>query len=112
MEEYFGMIYDGTWIILTVLYDWKFTVILALALLWRCLQPSKGFPHYENARIEDISSVSQYVEFLKENKYAIVKFYAEWCPPCRNSSVPFGKMSEEFSDRGWKFGKVNMQTYD
>ena len=40
----------------------------------------------------------------------IVDFYALWCPPCRRSSLAYGKLSEEFDPLGWKFAKVDVDT--
>ncbi|CAD7941772.1 unnamed protein product [Amoebophrya sp. A120] len=66
------------------------------------------FPVYENHKITSIESVGQWSAFLKENNQVVVDFYATWCPPCRMCAVPYGKLSEEYDEKGWKFAKVDV----
>lgn len=43
---------------------------------------------------------------IVENETCVVKFYADWCPPCRAISPEFTRLSLEYS--GGKFLAVNV----
>ncbi|MDK2876542.1 MAG: thioredoxin 1 [Archaeoglobaceae archaeon] len=46
-------------------------------------------------------------EFIKENEYAVVDFWAEWCMPCRYIAPVFEELAKEYSGKV-AFGKVNV----
>jgi thioredoxin 1 len=46
---------------------------------------------------------------LKSTKYAVVDFYADWCPPCRAIAPVFSKLADEHAVHGkLAFVKVNV----
>lgn len=45
--------------------------------------------------------------FLKQNEYAVIDFWAEWCMPCRYVSPIIDELSKEFAGK-LAFGKVNV----
>ena len=46
---------------------------------------------------------------LKSTKYAVVDFYADWCPPCRAIAPVFSKLADEHAVQGkLGFAKVNV----
>lgn len=46
---------------------------------------------------------------MKSTKYAVVDFYADWCPPCRAIAPIFSKLADEHAVAGQLgFAKVNV----
>lgn len=46
---------------------------------------------------------------LKSSKYAVVDFYADWCPPCRAIAPIFSKLADDHAVQGQlAFAKVNV----
>lgn len=50
---------------------------------------------------------SNFDEFVKENSFAIIDCYADWCFPCKMLSPTIEKLAFEFKGRIW-FGKLNV----
>ena len=44
---------------------------------------------------------------LKSTKYAVVDFYADWCPPCRAIAPVFSKLADEHAVQG-QLGLANV----
>ncbi|KAL2698173.1 hypothetical protein AAEP93_010883 [Penicillium crustosum] len=55
--------------------------------------------------IIEIVSASQF-DSIVENETCVVKFYADWCPPCRAISPEFSRLSLEYPQG--KFLTVNV----
>jgi thioredoxin 1 len=45
-------------------------------------------------------------EFISKNKFAIVDFYATWCPPCKIMDPITREIAEKYKDKA-AFGKIN-----
>ncbi|NHJ48492.1 MAG: thioredoxin [Asgard group archaeon] len=45
-------------------------------------------------------------EFISKNKYAIVDFYATWCPPCKIMDPITREIAETYKDKA-AFAKIN-----
>lgn len=54
----------------------------------------------ENIKI--INSTKELDNMIKQNRYALVEFWAEWCAPCRMVSPVIEKVAEQYS------GKINV----
>ncbi|MDR3647291.1 MAG: thioredoxin family protein [Candidatus Babeliales bacterium] len=46
---------------------------------------------------------------INKDGYAIVKFYADWCPPCKAFKPDFEELAKKYSDKG-NFYAVNVDT--
>lgn len=55
-----------------------------------------------------LSTETQYDEFVKSSPVAVVKFGAEWCPPCRAFEPDLRKQAGYFAGRGVKFAEVDV----
>lgn len=91
--------------------QWILHVFFGLLICWRCClsAPSKrNFPEYPNARITKIENIGEFRKFVDSNENCIIDFYATWCPPCARAVVPYGKLSEEYTDRGVAFAKCDV----
>jgi len=62
----------------------------------------------EKDLIVHIESETQYDTILKENKYVVADFYADWCPPCKKLAPHVEKLSDEFEDEV-VFLKINVE---
>ena len=50
----------------------------------------------------------KYDEFVKSSPVAVVKFGAQWCPPCRAFEPDLRKQAGYFAERGVKFAEVDV----
>ncbi|MBQ7815421.1 MAG: thioredoxin family protein [Thermoguttaceae bacterium] len=55
-----------------------------------------------------LSSEAKYDEFIESSPVAVVKFGAEWCPPCRAFEPDLRKQAGYFAGRGVKFAEVDV----
>ena len=62
-----------------------------------------------SGNVHQISKPAELDALLSSNKYAIIDFYADWCPPCRTISPIFSKLADEYASKGQlAFAKVNV----
>ncbi len=59
-----------------------------------------------------LTSEAKYEEFVKSSPVAVVKFGAEWCPPCRAFEPDLRKQAGYFAGRGVKFAEVDVDELD
>lgn len=55
-----------------------------------------------------LTSETKYDEFIESSPVAVVKFGAEWCPPCRAFEPDLRKQAGYFAGRGVKFAEVDV----
>merc|ERR1719189_689727 len=86
--------------------------VVIIALLYMCFKFIKfymmPFPEYEGHKIHSIETVAQWKAAVKEHDYVFADFYGTHCPPCRQASPIFGKLSTEYPNV--HFVKVNSST--
>ncbi|NHJ38990.1 MAG: thioredoxin [Asgard group archaeon] len=58
-----------------------------------------------NGAVKTITS-DNLQDFINTNKYAIVDFYATWCPPCKMMDPITRELAEDYKDKV-AFGKLN-----
>lgn len=66
---------------------------------------------YSAASDGDVASLAtetEYDEFIESSPVAVVKFGAEWCPPCRAFEPDLRKQAGYFAGRGVKFAEVDV----
>lgn len=51
--------------------------------------------------MDKIESEAQYRELIGRDTYTVVKYYASWCPDCRNLDRFIGGIIAEHSDKSW-----------
>lgn len=59
-----------------------------------------------------LTSETKYDEFIESSPVAVVKFGAEWCPPCRAFEPDLRKQAGYFTGRGVKFAEVDVDELD
>lgn len=55
-----------------------------------------------------LATEEKYDEFVKSSPVAVVKFGAQWCPPCRAFEPDLRKQAGYFAGRGVKFAEVDV----
>ncbi|KAB8237670.1 hypothetical protein ETB97_007948 [Aspergillus alliaceus] len=58
-----------------------------------------------HGNVIEVVSAAQF-ESIVDNEPCVVKFYADWCPPCRAVSPEFSRLSQEYPEV--KFLAVNV----
>jgi len=48
--------------------------------------------------LQDVSSVNDFDNLIKNNKYVVVDFYADWCGPCKAMKSTLGQIESQYSD--------------
>ena len=51
--------------------------------------------------MDRISSVEQFKEETSRDSYTVVKYFASWCPDCKNLDRFIGDIIAEHSDKRW-----------
>ncbi|MBY0109708.1 MAG: thioredoxin family protein [Candidatus Babeliaceae bacterium] len=64
---------------------------------------------YVQAGVIHIASFDQLSSIIKSTKNVIIKFYADFCPPCKNFAPLYKQVSEEQTFNSVTFVEVNTQ---
>ena len=66
---------------------------------------------YSNAapgKVTTLETEEAYRNFINDNEIAVVKFGAEWCPPCHKLDPEFDKIAGHFQSSGIAFARVDV----
>lgn len=58
------------------------------------------------SNLKDLS-VSEFKDFIADDKLSVIDFWAPWCGPCRALAPVIDNLSEKFKNNA-KFAKVNV----
>jgi thioredoxin 1 len=53
----------------------------------------------------ELDTEDDFNDFIRENRIALIDFFAEWCGPCKKIAPYLEQLSEEYKNVA--FGKVN-----
>lgn len=60
--------------------------------------------------VQDISSAAEFDQFLANNTYAMIDFYATWCPPCKQIAPFYDALNKKHSIDGYfQMGKLDVE---
>ena len=51
--------------------------------------------------MEPITSVDAYKQAIESDKPTVIKYYADWCPDCKNLDRFIGDIMAEHQDKQW-----------
>ncbi|CAG7948706.1 unnamed protein product [Penicillium salamii] len=87
-------------------------IILAatiLAILWPIVTADRSPIPETSGNVQKISELAELRRLLSTNKFTVIDFYADWCPPCRAIAPVFSKLADEHALKGQlAFVKVNV----
>ncbi len=66
-------------------------------------------PFFLNAHVVHITSLNQLKSIINSNKNVVIKFYADFCPPCTTFAPIYKNVSEEALFSSLVFVAVNIQ---
>jgi thioredoxin 1 len=61
-----------------------------------------------DGEVARLKTETEYDDFVKSAPVAVVKFGAQWCPPCRAFEPDLLKQAGYFAERGVKFAEVDV----
>lgn len=61
-----------------------------------------------DGEVAHLKTETDYDDFVKSAPVAVVKFGAQWCPPCRAFEPDLLKQAGYFAERGVKFAEVDV----
>ncbi|KAJ5701059.1 thioredoxin I [Penicillium malachiteum] len=86
-----------------------FLAAVFLVILWPVVTADRWPISETSGNVQKFSELARLYVFLSSNKYTVVDFYADWCPPCRVISPVFSKLADEYTLKGQlAFVKVNI----
>lgn len=62
-----------------------------------------------NARVIHITSVGQLTSIIRSNTNVVIKFYADFCQPCKSFAPVFSQISDDPSLNSIIFTEVNIE---
>ena len=58
----------------------------------------------------DITSASEFDQFLADNTYVMIDFYATWCPPCKQIAPIYEALNKKHAIEGhFQMGKLDVE---
>ncbi len=63
------------------------------------------------AAVTHITSMSQLKSVINSNRNVVIKFYADFCPPCKGFAPIYAQISDEGTFNSIVFVEVNTQQY-
>ena len=63
----------------------------------------------EPGEVAELQTEEAYRDFIAKNEFVVVKFGAEWCPPCNLLDPEFDKIAGYFQKSGVKFARVDCE---